>query len=52
MKIELSECEIEMIKQGLLDHISDYCVDCAEEKPYQELLDKFNKLKTEEANKC
>lgn len=42
--IELSKLEIELIKRGLSDHISDYCVDEDEEKTYMNLLDKLNKL--------
>ena len=43
MKIELSEAELEMIKRGLSDHISDYCVD-DEDKPYIDLLNKLDKI--------
>lgn len=45
--VELSEFEIELIKRGLSDHISDYCVDDGEEKPYQDLLDKLNTVRAE-----
>ena len=44
MLVELSEYELELVKQGLEDHISDFCVDWAEEKPYRTLLDKLNEL--------
>ena len=47
MIIDLSELEIELIKTGLSDHISDYCITDAEEKPYIDLLDKLEKVKGE-----
>lgn len=37
---ELSEEELEMIKRGLSDHISDYCIG-DEDKPYVKLLNKL-----------
>ena len=45
MIIDLSEREIELIKRGLSDHISDYCITDAEEKQYIDLLDKLKKVK-------
>ena len=43
--IELSEQEIELILRGLSDHISDYCVDCNEEKSYQDLFDRLDAVR-------
>lgn len=46
--IELSELEIEMLKRGLLAHISDYCIGDYEEKSYLTLLDKLNAVEVKE----
>ena len=47
MLIELSKVEIELIKRGLSDHISDYCVGEDEERPYQNLLDKLDAVEVD-----
>lgn len=46
--LELSELEIEMLKQGLLARISDYCFSYDEEKSYLTLLDKLNEVNVKE----
>jgi hypothetical protein len=43
MNIELSKAELEMIKRGLSDHISD-CFIGDEDKPYIDLLNKLEKI--------
>ena len=45
MIVDLTELEIDLIERGLSDHISDYCITDAEEKPYIDLLDKLKKVK-------
>ena len=42
--IELSEYEINLLKEGLGAVISDYCILDKEEAPYEELLEKLNKV--------
>ena len=52
MKVELTEIEIKRVIRGLNAQITDYCINYEEEKPYRELLEKFNKLIKREADKC
>ena len=46
--VELTTEEVEMVRQGISDHISDYCFSASEEKHYEKLLAKFDKIKTTE----
>lgn len=49
MDIKLSKTELEMIKRGLSDHISEFCVGMSEEEPYLTLLNKLNDICVEES---